>query len=661
MPQSEVVRLSAVVGGRLLEIPDYQRPYSWDRKQLSDLWEDLDLLGKSGTHYAGTLVLRRCIDAAGEPKQSMDDAGEVLEHYEVVDGQQRLTTCLILLDRIRRRLDMLAAAGDLRAGEIASGLRLRYGAVKVNGVCVPRLMLGSELNRYWKDHVLGDETYVGPPLLAGERRLRDAAAFFDQRISALQTGGSVGEFVERLLDLQRRVTSGLGFLLYEVQGLAEVGVIFETLNERGRPLTQLEKAKNYLLYLARRIPDGRSDERATRINDSWASIFRNISDEDDADDQLLRSHWLATIDPDRRRWFRISSIKQRFDRTKYASASTRIAPSPGADIDQEAAWSQMYDDVSHYVRTLRDCSFFLAEMFDEKASFDSFDEARRAEARNRGQALRRSGITAPYRPLLLAARLAYPNDGHLYCRLLDVAEKFSARAFVIEQRRTNTGEPALLQLAFKLYSGDLDSSAVVTKFEAVLWRCAPDHRVRATLESVDENWYSRRGHKYFLYEYERSLLGMGQQLPPLSSFTDRSGSTRTTEHILPQNPSPDANCWWDRFTYEEHARLQHALGNLVLTLDNSSYGNKCFDLKRGTALEPGSEPRQCYAQGKLHQERELIQYGEWTPDTIEARQRHFAHWALEHWSVNQPTTEAVIGVDDEDEIEPEVEDDLDQR
>ena len=321
MKKNQVVRLSAVVSGRLLEIPDYQRPYSWDSKQLSDLWEDLDLLGKSGTHYAGTLVLRRCLDAAGQPEQSMDRAGEVLEHYEVVDGQQRLTTCLILLDRLRRQFDVLATAGDPDAAEIASGLRSRYGVVNVSGVFVPRLALGAELNTYWKDHVLGDETYVGPRLLAGERRLRDAAAFFDQKIRGLRTDGTAEEFVQRLLDLQRRVTSGLGFLLYEVHDLAEVGVIFETLNERGRPLTQLEKAKNYLLYLARRIPDSRSEELAMRINDSWASIFRNLSGEDDADDQLLRSHWLATVDPDRRRWFRVSSIKQRFDRT-----STHLQP-----------------------------------------------------------------------------------------------------------------------------------------------------------------------------------------------------------------------------------------------------------------------------------------------------------------------------------------------
>ena len=67
MPSTQEVRLPAVMNERLLEIPDYQRPYAWRRKQLNDLWEDLDLLGRSGSHYAGTLVLRE-ITARGEPK-----------------------------------------------------------------------------------------------------------------------------------------------------------------------------------------------------------------------------------------------------------------------------------------------------------------------------------------------------------------------------------------------------------------------------------------------------------------------------------------------------------------------------------------------------------------------------------------------------------------
>lgn len=163
MPQqNQEVRLPAVVGDRLLLVPDYQRPYAWGEKQLSDLWEDLDLLGSVETvgarpHYAGTLVLR---DVPQEPSgrgfvTSVDDEGNVLRHTEIVDGQQRLTTCFLLLDRVRRRLQALATAGLEDAGPIAAGLRKRYGFVRVKNAERPRLRLGSEMNDIWVRHVLG--------------------------------------------------------------------------------------------------------------------------------------------------------------------------------------------------------------------------------------------------------------------------------------------------------------------------------------------------------------------------------------------------------------------------------------------------------------------------------------------------------------------------
>lgn len=96
MAQDIRVTLPQVVSQRLLMVADYQRPYAWELKQLSDLWDDLDLLG-SGVHYAGTVVMKEVV---GSEKETID--GERLTTYEVVDGQQRLTTCLLLLDRLRR-------------------------------------------------------------------------------------------------------------------------------------------------------------------------------------------------------------------------------------------------------------------------------------------------------------------------------------------------------------------------------------------------------------------------------------------------------------------------------------------------------------------------------------------------------------------------------
>ena len=470
MPNTQEVRLPAVVNERLLEIPDYQRPYSWGRKQLQDLWEDLDLLGPVGSHYAGTLVLRNVLLPDGIPKTSQADDGATLRHCEVVDGQQRLTTCLLLLDRVRRRLDVLSGMGVEFAADVSARIRTTYGMVSVANAQTPRLRLGVGLNPYWVNVSLGGQSFVGSALIGGQERLRDAARFFDEKIDQLGAKDGSVEF-DRLKDLQRRVTAGLGFLVYEVQSVAEVGVIFETLNERGRSLSDLEKAKNYLLYLARGIQDGRSEQLAELINESWADIFLNLAGEAaDADDQLLRAHWLATQDPDRRGWKRIASIKERFDRSRYISGETRIVPVPRANKDQDDAWDRLFADLTDYVTSLRHCSFFLAEMFDNDAAFESFT-SHKADARRASSALARSGVVALYRPLLFAARLRHPKDGELYTRLVDTCERYSARVFVIRQRRANAGEARLLRLAYNLYSG-ADPDRVISDLAAVLWRYA---------------------------------------------------------------------------------------------------------------------------------------------------------------------------------------------
>jgi hypothetical protein len=277
-------------------------------------------------------------------------------------------------------------------------------------------------------------------------------------------------------------------------------------------------------------------------------------------------------------------------------------------------------------------------VLDQHADFVAFDSDQE-KARRRSGALRRSGAVALYRPLLFAARIRHPTDGAFYAKLVDACERYSARVFVIEQRRANAGESRLLRLAHDLFFG-ADPEHVLAEVYAVLWRYAPNDRVRATLAKSDENWYSRRGHKYFLYEYELTLMNPHEELPPLSYFTETTTKVqRTTEHVLPQHPNEDADCWWNYFSKQEHGELVHSLGNLALTYDNSVYSNKCFRDKKGTSPALATEAVTCYAQGTLHQERELALYFEWTPDAIRERQQTLADWALQRWAVPSPIGE----------------------
>jgi hypothetical protein len=204
-----------------------------------------------------------------------------------------------------------------------------------------------------------------------------------------------------------------------------------------------------------------------------------------------------------------------------------------------------------------------------------------------------------------------------------------------------------------LYERTSSQAEVLASISALLWRYAPDDRVRAALGGDTENWYARRGHKYFLYEYELSRMGAGEQIPEFGYFTKKGNEQRTTEHILPQNPDSEAACWWDEFTSERHVALRHTLGNLVLTLDNSRYSNKCFDQKRGTPLASGGTLTACYAQAPLHQERDLAAYNDWTPASIRQRQDELTGWAMKRWHVESPDISVIEPEETEPEIEPE--------
>ncbi|TDW31089.1 DUF262 domain-containing protein [Cryobacterium psychrophilum] len=642
------LNLTEVIDGRLFTIADYQRPFSWGEKQLGDLWEDLDLMGGAGSHYAGTLVLRPVADVA-------DDRSE-LRQFEVIDGQQRLTTCFLILDRIRRRLEALGALGLTEAIASATEIRDNFGFVTIDFAPQPRIRLGKGLDEYWTKSVLNDEPFHQGSLIAGQRRLREAVTFVEARLARLVTGSGPQESFRRLSELHRRIAQGLGFLVYEVGSSAEAGVIFETVNERGRDLSELEKAKNYLLYLASSIPDGRGEQLANLINSAWAQMFQNLAREGvDADNQLLRVHWLATVDPDFHNWVGAGSLKKRFDRSKYIATAMRIVSSADIVEDQTASWGRLSTDITDYVSSLRDSSFILREMSDPQAAFESFENKQEKEqARLNLAALSRTRIVAPYRPLLLAARLRHPQNGAFYAELADLCERYSARVFVIEQRRANAGSAGLARIAHKLYRGIIGPSDAIDQVTALLWRYAPDGRLATTLYSTEEDWYGRRGHKYFLYEYERSLWGSrpGLKLPAFTEFSSSQASQRTTEHILPQHPRRGRG-WSKFFTSRERALLVNSLGNLILTLDNSVYSDKGFAGKRGI---PGQVGVACYANGRLQQERALAAFVNWTPETIAARQQSLAAWAMERWAVTAPSSMAITATDDDDDGEEEVED-----
>jgi len=91
--------LDSLFKDKIFRIPDYQRGYAWQKEQLKAFWEDLINLSSDRFHYTGVLTLKQIPDSDVAPKSNefwlVDN--QSYHVYQIVDGQQRLTTFIIFL------------------------------------------------------------------------------------------------------------------------------------------------------------------------------------------------------------------------------------------------------------------------------------------------------------------------------------------------------------------------------------------------------------------------------------------------------------------------------------------------------------------------------------------------------------------------------------
>ena len=180
-----------------------------------------------------------------------------------MDGQQRFTTIVLLLSEISRALSEYESSRVL-----AQGIRKNYvEAADLDGLPLHKLSLNEDTDDFFKKGILPESPSIAGPQVESAQRLSNAK---EQIAEHLCTVG--GE--KSLQNLYRKVTTRLHFNLYEVEKEAEVGMIFEVVNSRGKPLTELEKVKNYLLYTASSFDIGCILQTFARLYDTLATRVR---------------------------------------------------------------------------------------------------------------------------------------------------------------------------------------------------------------------------------------------------------------------------------------------------------------------------------------------------------------------------------------------------
>jgi len=242
----------------LFVVPDYQRAYAWEQKQWDDLWEDIREGMRTGTtHFLGTVVLM------AQEESRRDAEGRPLRVFDVVDGQQRLTTlCLLLLavfDHLRKTNAGVSRGIWRDFVEHEDGIR--------------KLHLGGLNREYFDSLVLAVRRNEDLPVprRSTDARLRGAVRGLGELIDGwLQAEGASASTVS----LASYVRENLQVLRFVTDSQPLAIKIFQTVNDRGKELSLLDKTKSFLMfYLTRYLQE---DAEAYReVESRFSLVFDN--------------------------------------------------------------------------------------------------------------------------------------------------------------------------------------------------------------------------------------------------------------------------------------------------------------------------------------------------------------------------------------------------
>lgn len=550
--------------GLTYRIPRFQRDYSWTEDEWEDLW--LDLLGtiKEGgepAHYMGYLVL-----------QSDND-----KTFDVIDGQQRLTTLSIIILAALKNFERLVqeVKDPERNKQRMDDYRRSYIGFLDPVTFVPRSKL--TLNRN-NDHYF--QTYIVPlghlpvrGFRASEHGLRKAFEWFEKRVRDYvikvgpDQGVTLAQFIESLSDK-------LFFTIITVTDELNAYKVFETLNARGVRLSSTDLLKNYLFSVLHR--EGQHEHEMKMLEERWESIVGRLGSESFPD--FLRMHWNS----------RRESVRQtelfKVIRSKVTTREQafNLLREMEEDMDNYLALTQ--PETSHWIPALK--SYALE--------------------------LRMFNVRQPL-PLLLAARRKLA-DGDMES-LMRACVIISFRYNVIAGLQANEQERTYSAVAEKISKGDL--SGLLTIFTALKPIYIGDPQFKAAfVEKVirTTNTRNKRVVRYLLCAFEKQTSG---------NDYDADSDSFNIEHILPQNPGEG----WNQFRDEDAEIMAYRLGNMTLMQSgaNRDAGNALF-----------AEKKPAYAVSPFEITKKVAtDNADWTPERLSARQTWMANQAASIWRIAQ--------------------------
>ena len=563
----EYLTFNGVLNHRLFAIPNYQRAYSWESKQRQDLFDDIKKLANTGDpnrhHFMATIV---CLQTNKTEEVGTDE----LERLDVVDGQQRLTTLIILLRAIAKKL----STGD--------SLQIEE-AIKIENILVKderRLILlqtnhdsSMIFRKYLLNGTIPEEMYLKT---TAEINLYNA---FNECEIFIDEWSKLFPVIELLKIIKNR----LDFIFYALEDEGAVYTVFEVLNSRGLEVDWLDKCKSMLMGIAyERFSKEISEEKIQELHQCWSSVYSTIGK------KIVSGREVLSV---------AATLWNKEQISKPLSAEKAI------ELFRELSLENpLYIvEISNWILDVADK---LVEIYSNHRLNAVTDIS---HARILAVAIKLSGRLKPYE----------------IKELLDWWERVTFRIFGICRRDSRTKVGDYTKLAYRIINEQMTKDDIIEGLRGIGLEYPIDDAVKELIETDCYNGWEN-DLKYFLYRYEEYLAK--QQGENISSeiwekIWSASPST-TIEHIHPKGPLTLE--WKDKISNRQDYvdRHVHRLGNLLLLPPNinSKAGRKSF-----------SEKKLIYKQNYLKMMDDILIKKDWRRQEIEQREKELIKFAEKMW------------------------------
>ncbi|MEH2328554.1 DUF262 domain-containing protein [Nostoc sp.] len=577
MIQPEFKPLIEILTNKLFRIPEYQRHYSWQTKQRNELFEDIKKLKESREKYEERIHFMATVVCL-KTKDRQQVGSNTFYIYDVVDGQQRLTTLVILLKAISLKLSY--DKQDDEANDLDKIL------VKDDGRLI--ILQNNHDNRFILRNYLKDGQ---KPEDIDIKTVAD-----NNLLQAIKDCEKTVNSYTNTVNLLALVKNYLYFIFHSLEDKGAVYTIFEVLNSRGLDVDWLDKCKSLLMGLLYEYASSPGDDtlfsqHLNELHSYWSEIYREIGLQNIPGHEIIR--FAATL-------------KTESDAGRPLSAEDAIEFFKD-DCIKASSNDLIINKIIENTVWFKEITSCLSKLYADK---------------------RRNAVTDITQARLLAVSIMLRKDLREEERnqLLEQWERTSFKIYGLFRKDSRTKVGDYVRVAKKIRR---DSGASVADLLCSIAEIGSDFTIETAVEELKKHdFYSdwQKELRYFFFRYEEYLAQTnGTQLDQVIwNEIWKSNLNDTIEHILPQDKSKPG---WENFTEDEHKQLLHAIGNLCLLSPslNSEASNKCF-----------SDKKEIYKKANLISIDKIIyedrvERSVWDTDAIKHRSEELIKFAIEQW------------------------------